>query len=534
MVNPTQISLGIDKTTEQTYLNENGTWVPFLSPNYPTNYQTIANLRSSAPAANQFANVEGYYAVGDGGGGQFYGVTGGSYTDNGGTIITTGLGVTASSAWLRIIDGFVSGKMFGAVGDGSNDDTAFIQRAIDYGNTHNLSIFLDGQFLITSSLIINRQVDTTSNILTIFANGTGNGLYVNANITIFDSTLSYSVDPVSEFVEFRGVHFQAANRFGTAFVISPKFLRIGFLDCNFRNIKCLQAAHYTQTWRFNNCTIRYWANGSFFSSPGCYDISFIGNIVENGDIFIYLADASNALPAFGVRVIGNLIEGCAQSAITLGGAQGCTISGNYFELNGTAASPNINLYASNITTSGLVISGNFFSMSLTDNTVWAIYWGPTRYAISENNYCYGQLHNNNDIAAGTYGISSSGDYATQVLWKVPRGNIYSNSIALPTVNINQGSGGAFSINASIYSIFQLVTGLSTGNSCNFPTGGVNGQRITIEFWNETGGTITSWTFTGNWKVGAWTNLAYNYVRNIDFIYDGSAWREVSRSGDIPL
>jgi len=133
MVNPTQISLGIDKTTEQTYLNENGTWVPFLSPNYPTNYQTIANLRSAAPQANQFANVEGYYAVGDGGGGQFYGVTGGSYTDNGGTIITTGLGVTATSAWVRIYNGSVDIKWFGAVGNGSHDDTASIQSAINTG-----------------------------------------------------------------------------------------------------------------------------------------------------------------------------------------------------------------------------------------------------------------------------------------------------------------------------------------------------------------------------------------------------------------
>jgi hypothetical protein len=101
----------------------------------------IAALRALSPLAGQNVNVGGYYTNGDGGGGQFYGVTGGSYTDNGGTIITTGLGVTATSAWLRVVEEPISVKFYGAKGDGTGDDTAAINAAI----TNHAYVFVPPQ-----------------------------------------------------------------------------------------------------------------------------------------------------------------------------------------------------------------------------------------------------------------------------------------------------------------------------------------------------------------------------------------------------
>ena len=105
----------------------NITWTnnTYSAPNVNT------SLRAIPAVANQIITVAGYYSAGDGGGGLFYGVTGGSYTDNGGTIITTGLGVTAGSAWLRIYTGALSVKFFGAYGNGTNDDTAAIQATVN-------------------------------------------------------------------------------------------------------------------------------------------------------------------------------------------------------------------------------------------------------------------------------------------------------------------------------------------------------------------------------------------------------------------
>ena len=98
---------------------------------------------------------------GDGGGGYFYGVSGGSYTDNGGTIIVPG-GGTGSSAWIRVVENVLTVKMFGAKGDGDANDTTPIQNAINFITTGRGNIppsltlgngalcFPSGTYLITS------------------------------------------------------------------------------------------------------------------------------------------------------------------------------------------------------------------------------------------------------------------------------------------------------------------------------------------------------------------------------------------------
>ena len=87
------------------------------------NVTNIASLRAIIPTANTVYEVSGYYSVGDGGGGEFYGVTGaaaGTYVENGGTVILP-TGGNGSSAWLRNFDAAtpISIKWFGAVGDGA-------------------------------------------------------------------------------------------------------------------------------------------------------------------------------------------------------------------------------------------------------------------------------------------------------------------------------------------------------------------------------------------------------------------------------
>jgi hypothetical protein len=99
----------------------------------------IAALRALTPVQDEQISVGGYYADADGGGGIFVGVTGGAYTDNGGTVIVPG-GGAGTSAWVRqglntstlIWEGeYLNIKAFGAVGDGISNDTAFIQNAVN-------------------------------------------------------------------------------------------------------------------------------------------------------------------------------------------------------------------------------------------------------------------------------------------------------------------------------------------------------------------------------------------------------------------
>lgn len=89
--------------------------------------KTIADLKAIAVAAlgdKQQALVAGYYAPGDGGGGQFYYDPAAGDADNGGTVIAP---TSGSGRWLRAYSGAVDVRWFGAKGDGATDDSdAFI------------------------------------------------------------------------------------------------------------------------------------------------------------------------------------------------------------------------------------------------------------------------------------------------------------------------------------------------------------------------------------------------------------------------
>jgi hypothetical protein len=99
--------------------------------------KTIADLKSIDVATltdKQQALVAGYYAPGDGGGGQFYYDAAASDADNGGTIFAPTAG---SGRWRRVYSGAVNVRWFGAKGDavinpttkqgsgGTNDTPAF-------------------------------------------------------------------------------------------------------------------------------------------------------------------------------------------------------------------------------------------------------------------------------------------------------------------------------------------------------------------------------------------------------------------------
>lgn len=112
-----------------------------------TTIGTMADLYTTPIVDGEELYLSGYYTANDGGGGQFYGVTGalaGTYTDNGGTVIVPA-GGNGSSAWLRVLDGnSVTVKQFGAHGDGTTDDHDYFQAAFDWvvstGNTWEVLI----------------------------------------------------------------------------------------------------------------------------------------------------------------------------------------------------------------------------------------------------------------------------------------------------------------------------------------------------------------------------------------------------------
>jgi len=103
-------------------------------------FETISLLKAynptPLPANNDVVTVLGYYARGDGGGGEFYWDSTSTDADNGGTVIARTAGGTGR--WKRPDNVLVDVRQFGAHGDNTGDDAPFIQKAMDYARTSGL------------------------------------------------------------------------------------------------------------------------------------------------------------------------------------------------------------------------------------------------------------------------------------------------------------------------------------------------------------------------------------------------------------
>lgn len=166
----------------------------------PTNiirYTSIASLRLVPVTTTVTPLVTGYYSDGDGGGGEFYGITGvapGTYVDNGGTIIVP-TGGNGSSAWLRIYDGEISVLCFGAKADGVTNCVTQIQNAINAFSSSSANIYFPKGVYFASTTI--KLYSSTGGYLrfedgaSILVSPTfvnGSGVYFN---TLFDIKGNY-------------------------------------------------------------------------------------------------------------------------------------------------------------------------------------------------------------------------------------------------------------------------------------------------------------------------------------------------------
>jgi hypothetical protein len=327
----------------------------------------------------------------------------------------TGAVPTTVQAKLRQI---VSVTDFGAVCDGTTDDSAAVQLAINYCATfapYWPTLVIPGRCRLASSVNIDRLVDTTKTEFTILGQGPGAGFYTTGNVTMFDSTLTMGTgptsNPVSEFVTFENITFETSAYGNDSFILSRKFLRIKFINCFFWLVRCQTSDTYVQTLYFLACNIRN-NHVNFINSVGLYDVAFDSCIIENGQTIVRSIDAARGTN--GLRFIDNVIEGIGSSIVVATGLSGFNLVGNHIESNFT---PNFNFFAGGVTNGSVTVTGNY----IYNPSGATFYYGPTTAVFSAGNTVFPNvLHSNaiqitNLISSGdncSGGISDATTYST--------------------------------------------------------------------------------------------------------------------------
>ncbi len=113
---------------------------------------TVGAIRALPKTGTPNAFAAGYYAAGDSGGGSFYYDSADTTSaDNGGTIIVAADG----GRWKRASSNKLSVKQFGAKGDGTTDDTAFILNAKLALTAGGELYFSPGTYIVSTDTCLN-------------------------------------------------------------------------------------------------------------------------------------------------------------------------------------------------------------------------------------------------------------------------------------------------------------------------------------------------------------------------------------------
>lgn len=286
----------------------------------------------------------------------------------------------------------------------------------------------------------------------------------------------------------------------------------------------------------NNCDLRQLDNGN---------LTIVSIAATNSGVKIlnsYFLIVNTATTACAIEVVGsggnagteirgNCIDAGSGATYTNGvlingssNVRAALVANNLFGnyLNNTVNFTNcINLAG---TSDSIVLSGNTFRGSTAGSTITNAInlsgaGNVTNTVIDSNHYNAGS-------GAITNQLTNAGALRTQI-----REAGSSITIARRTTVTYSAS---MTPDAALGNEFDITANNGTAFTINAPSHSSDGQRITITIRNTSGGALGAVTWSGVFKMSAWTQPANGNSRSIDFRYDGTNWVQISQTGvDVP-
>jgi hypothetical protein len=495
--------------------------------------------------------------------------------------IQSGTGAVARTLQSKERD-IVSVKDFGAVGDGTTDDTAAIQSAIDTG----YSLYIpSGTYKISATL----NLTTTSNHgQKIYGAGPINiNGGANSNKTILKPTAAvtklFVIDGTSfanyvQHFEFSDFSVDMTNM--TDATTTAAFNQIHAWGGKYKNITVVNDGTNKRGLLFNAGAYTTIVEGGQYNrieATGISDgdqvttISFY-NVGAESYIFNYASSMS---------LFGGAVQGTTDK-FTLFHVTGLTISG--VDIEGTGTYLVFGANCNSIFASGNQLTG--FAGTLQTGTCYGPYiitdtpydtstkfyisrgtlrlWndgvnnGETHFYSGASNATYyvsvGRTTTdlnivvsgatNDPIVGAVAGDSAIGVGGTAKLWLyggggTPVAHISSVGLTLVAPLLYRIAGATYSasiaIDSTIAAHFAINANTTGAFTIQSPSGGTTGQELSIRVRNYSGGALGTITWGALYKLGTWTSPANNYSISITFLYDGYNWVEIARTPiDVPV
>ena len=470
----------------------------------------------------------------------------------------------------------VSVKDFGATGNGTTDDTAAIQAAINYvQSTYILGIstspwagscrlfFPAGYYKLTSELVVSAKIAMEGEGQTEFSTGS-RLVQTIANkdtirINVASLSFSYSIEKLTfvNTIAGTGHHINVAPT-GTVYPNSQRIIDCVFANPQQQSLKligddiqvtgnlfdvsgfsgfAIQLGTATAGQVASNVNV---SNNNFFNCPtrciivyNAYGVVANGNRVSQAvstDRTATFFDAADASPAVAKRftITGNTFEGVIR-LFEGASVSDVVISGNVGSLMGAGVGTLYHCIKCSGTSSNIVVSGNSISGSYDTKNI-VLMSAVTGASVVGNNLTAtsgtGAAIVFNSSSTGTAAPNSFTGFTTKVTADSLTAVGYNiTGIQVPTY------GATINTDAALGDTSLVIVTNTTPFTMAAPSNPSDGRTLNILVINTSGGVMGTITWNAIFKLNAFTNPATGYMQSITFTYSSGLgkWYEISRT-----